>query len=64
MNATQQALIEKIKQLAPQHLAEVEHFVDSLRGRNDEQRLTRAVAKATEASFAPAWDDNDKDAAW
>jgi hypothetical protein len=63
MNATEQALIEKIKQLGPRHLAEVEDFVDFLRARNDEQRLTRAAAKASEASFAAMW-DNDKDAAW
>ena len=63
MNATEQALIEKIKQLGPQHFDEVLDFVDFLRARNNEQRLTRAAAKASEASFAALW-DNDKDAAW
>jgi hypothetical protein len=63
MNAAEQALIEKIKQLAPQRLAEVEDFVDFLRARDDEQRLTRAAAKASEASFAAVW-DNDEDAAY
>jgi hypothetical protein len=63
MNSTEQALIEKIKQLGPQGLAEVEDFVDFLRTRNNEQRLRRAAAKASEASFAALW-DNDKDAAW
>ena len=63
MNAAEQALIEKIRQLAPQRLAEVEDFVDFLRARDDEQRLTRAAAKASEASFAHVW-DNDEDAAY
>ncbi|MBV8210546.1 MAG: hypothetical protein JO133_10845 [Burkholderiaceae bacterium] len=63
MNAAEQALIEKIRQLAPQRLAEVEDFVDFLRARDDEQRFTRAAAKASEASFAAVW-NNDEDAAY
>jgi hypothetical protein len=63
MNAAEQNLIEKIKQLAPQRLAEVEDFVDFLRARDDEQRLTHAAAKASEGSFAAVW-DNDEDAAY
>lgn len=62
MNATEQALIEKIRQLPPQRLAEVEDFVDFLRAR-DERRLTQAAAKASEAAFAKAW-DNEEDAAY
>lgn len=58
-----QALIEKIKDLPPQRIAEVEDFVDFLRAREDEQRLTRAASKASEASFAAVW-DNDEDAAY
>lgn len=63
MNAAEQALIEKIRQLAPQRLAEVEDFVDFLRARDDQQRLTRAAAKASEASFAAVW-NNDEDAVY
>jgi hypothetical protein len=63
MSATEQVLIEKIKQLPPQRLAEVEDFVDFLRTREDEQRLVRAAAKASEASFAAVW-NNDDDAAY
>ncbi len=40
MAASEQALIEKIKQLPPQRLAEVEDFVDFLRARDDERGLT------------------------
>lgn len=63
MAASEQALIEKIKQLPPQRVAEVEDFVDFLRARDDEQSLTRAATKAGEASFAAVW-DNDEDAAY
>ena len=63
MNAPEQVLFDKIKQLPPQRLAEVEDFVDFPREREAEQRLTQAAAKASEASFAQVW-DNDEDAAY
>lgn len=63
MSATEQMLIEKIRQLPPQRLAEVEDFVDFLRGREAGQRLTQAAARASEASFAAVW-DNDEDAVY
>ena len=63
MNAPDHVLFDKIKQLPPQRLAEVEDFVDFLREREAEQRLTHAAAKASEASFAQVW-DNDEDAAF
>ena len=63
MSATEQVLIEKIRQLPPQRLAELEDFVDFLRTREDEQRRVQAAAKASEASFASVW-NNDEDAAY
>ncbi|HQY07538.1 MAG: toxin-antitoxin system, antitoxin component, Xre family protein [Burkholderiales bacterium] len=63
MTAAEQVLIDKIKQLPPQRMAEVEDFVDFLRSREDEQRLTYAAARASEASFVQVW-DNDEDAAY
>lgn len=63
MSATEQALLEKIRQLPPQRVAEVEDFVDFLRTREDEQRLTRAAARVSEASFAAVW-NNDDDATY
>ena len=63
MSASEQMLIEKIRQLPPQRLAEVEDFVDFLRTREEEQRLTQAAARASEASFAAVW-DNDEDAVY
>jgi hypothetical protein len=63
MTAAERALIDKIKQLPPQRLAEVEDFVDFLREREADQRLTHAAAKASIVSFAKVW-DNDEDAAY
>jgi hypothetical protein len=63
MNVTEQGLIEKIKQLPPQRLAEVEDFVDFLRTRDDGRRLTQAATRTSEASFAAVW-NNDEDAAY
>ena len=66
MTVTALILIEKIKQLPPQRMTEVEDFVDFLRAketREHEHRLTQAATKASEASFAAVW-DNDEDAAY
>lgn len=54
-------LIEKLKDLPPERLAEVEDFVDFLRSRHDERRLTRAAAKLAESEFNKVW-DNENDA--
>ena len=63
MSASEKGLIEKIRQLPPQRLAEVEDFVDFLRTRDDEQRLTQAAARMAEGSFTAVW-NNDEDAAY
>jgi hypothetical protein len=63
MNTTDQVLLEKIKQLPPQRVAEVEDFVDFLRTREDESNLTRTASKASEASFSEVW-NNEEDAAY
>ena len=63
MSATEKVLIEKIKQLPPQRLAEVEDFVDFLRTREDEQHLTQAATGVSASSFAEVW-NNDEDAAY
>jgi hypothetical protein len=56
-------LIEKLKQLAPERVAEVEDFVDFLRTRDEERSLARAATRAAEPAFAKVW-DNDDDAAY
>lgn len=62
MTAIEPGLIDKLKELPPQRLAEVEDFVDFLRTL-EERRSTQAAAKASEPAFAKAW-DNDEDAAY
>ena len=63
MSTPHQALLDKIKQLPPQRMAEVEDFVDFLRSREDERRLVSAAAEASAPSFAQVW-NNDEDAAF
>jgi hypothetical protein len=57
------ALIEKLKSLPPERVAEVEDFVDFLRARDEERALVRAATRAAEPAFAKLW-DNDADAAY
>ena len=54
-------LIEKLKDLPPEKLAEVEDFVDFLRERGEARKFTHASALLSEPAFAKAW-DNDSDA--
>ena len=59
----EQTLLKKIRTLPPEKVAEVEDFVDFLRGRLDDRRLVRAAAKLSEDAFRKVW-DNDDDAAY
>lgn len=59
----EQPLIQKLRDLPPERLAEVEDFVDFLRQRDDDRRLTQAAARLSEASFKKIW-DNDEDAVY
>ncbi len=55
-------LFEKIGELPPDKVAEVEDFVDFLRQRDD-RRLVRAAELASERAFGQVWDNPD-DAAY
>jgi hypothetical protein len=63
MTAIDSVLIEKIRKLPAQRVAEVEDFVDFLHAREENQGLTRAAANASETSFSQVW-ENDEDAAY
>lgn len=52
-----QELIEKIKALPPDKIAEVADFVDFLAHRDD-RRLVVAASKVSEPAFAAAWDNH------
>ena len=56
-------LIEKIRRLPANELAEVEDFVDFLGQRHEERRLAQAVTGASEAAVAKVW-DNPADAGY
>lgn len=55
----EQEIVEKIRSLPADKLAEVEDFVDFLRQREEERRLAEAVTGASEAAFAKVWDNPD-----
>lgn len=57
-----ESLIEKIKNLPPERITEVEDFVDFISERV-ERRLVQAAAKMSEDSFREVW-DNEEDAAY
>ena len=59
----EQALLKKIRTLPLEKVAEVENFVDFLRGRLDGRRLVRTAAKRSEDAFRKVWDNQD-DAAY
>ncbi|PYS43167.1 MAG: toxin-antitoxin system, antitoxin component, Xre family protein [Acidobacteria bacterium] len=53
-----QELIEKIRGLSPEKIAEVVDFVDFLTNR-DERRLVEAASRMAEPAFAIVWDNPD-----
>jgi len=55
----EQTLIEKIRSLRPERVAEVEDFVDFLRQRDEDRRLVQAAAKLSENTFQEVWDNTD-----
>lgn len=60
-NMQEQTLIEKIRTLPPEKVAEVEDFVDFLRQRNEDRRLTQAAAKLSGNAFQKVWDNPEDD---
>ena len=53
----QDTLIEKIRNLPPERLAEVEDFVDFLTVRDQERHLTRAAMRLSDDAFRAVWDN-------
>ncbi len=63
-NKADSDLIEKIRSLPPEKVAEVEDFVDFLRDRSGgDARLLAASMRMSEKVFSEAWDNPD-DAAY
>ena len=62
-NQPERELIEKLRNLPPERLAEVEDFVDFLRSRDEERKLRWVAAQLSAPAFVQAW-DNDDDAVY
>lgn len=60
-NRSSDDLLEKIRSLSPERLAEVEDFVDFLRQRSDDNALSTAAMRLSEEAFRKVW-DNPEDA--
>ena len=52
-------LLDKIRNLPPEKVAEVEDFVEFLRQREEDRQLTRAATKLSEEAFQKVWDNPD-----
>lgn len=63
MSHQEQALLEKIRTLPPERVIEVEDFIDFLRLRNEDRRLTMEASKLSEKVFHDTW-DNPEDAVY
>ncbi len=59
----QRSLLDKLKTLSPEKLAEVEDFIDFLRAREGDATLVGEASRASQAAFAAVW-DNAADAAY
>lgn len=56
-----QVLLEKIRALPEDRIAEIEDFVDFISAREQERSLTRTSAAASIAAFAKVWDNPEDD---
>lgn len=57
----EQVIVEKIRALPPERVAEVEDFVDFLQSRSETRALTHVAAKLAEGAFGRVW-NNESDA--
>jgi hypothetical protein len=60
-NVQNQALIEKIRSLPPEKIAQVEDFVDFLRHRTEDRYLINAATRLSENSFQKVWRNSEDD---
>jgi hypothetical protein len=54
-----EAILENLKELPPERLAEVEDFVDFLRTRAGERTLVCAATKRSEEALTKVWENSD-----
>jgi hypothetical protein len=53
----EEILIQKLKRLPPQRVAEVEDFIDFLDARERSNDLVTGAARVSEAAFKAVWDN-------
>lgn len=58
-----QPLVDKLKELPPDRLAEVEDFIDFISQRSQDRALTWAAMATSEPALKKVW-DNDEDAVY
>ncbi|MFB2980861.1 DUF2281 domain-containing protein [Microseira sp. BLCC-F43] len=58
-NTLEQRILEKIRQLPPEKVIEVEDFIHFLNQRNADLSLTLAATKLAEPAFEKIWDNID-----
>ena len=56
---SEEELLEKIHRLARERVAEFEDFVDFLRQRDEDGRLSNGAARLSEVAFAKVWENPD-----
>lgn len=54
-----EALLEKLRSLTAERMAEVEDFVDFLKARDEERGVTRAAGSLTEEPLRKIWENAD-----
>ncbi len=55
----EETLIQKIRNLPPERVAEVEDFVDFLTVRDQDRHVTQAATRLSEEAFRAVWDNSD-----
>jgi hypothetical protein len=55
------ALLEKIRTLPAERIAEIEDFVEFIAAREQDRALTRAAMKTSTPAFAAIWDNPEDD---
>lgn len=58
----EKSLLQKIRSLPADKIAEIEDFVDFMRYKNEDLQLTRAAAKLSEEAFKTVWNNPADDA--
>jgi len=59
MQSQVENMIKKLDKMSPDRLAEINDFIDFIRVRDQDSRLHKEFAQASESAFAKVWDNDD-----